>query len=351
MDAPLGFAVLEGVLAVAILAINLLVCATIYLHKELRCIPNCLIACLAVADLGVGALAIPFSVVLSLELALRFYTCLFLTCFPLVTTQFSILLLLVIAINTHLKVRLPNSYAVRMKKGWMATAVVFCWLISLLIGLLPMMGWNRFQQYVEAGNSTLTFSFPSERAALVIIAGDIPYGGLLSKVYPGPQNFSSGKTPSGHQGLCCFTSIFSPDYLACFLFTCTLLPLAAMLGIYVDLFRVVRGHFQALWPAKRRELRMARTLFLLLGVFCLCWGPLQVIYCVQLLCPSCQTRESLYRLAVLLSHLNSLANPLVYALRKKDLALALRSVFLHRVLRWPRLKACCCPNPKVHPQV
>lgn len=108
MDLYCGFVVLEGLLAVAIISINLLVCVTVYLHKELRCVTNYLIACLAVADLGVGALAIPFSMVLSMEYTLCFYTCLFLTCFPLVTTQFSILLLLVIAINAHLKIKLPN---------------------------------------------------------------------------------------------------------------------------------------------------------------------------------------------------------------------------------------------------
>ncbi|KAJ7304023.1 hypothetical protein JRQ81_011542 [Phrynocephalus forsythii] len=108
MDVYFGFLVLECVLAVAVIAINLLVCATVFLHKELRCITNYLIVFLALADFGVGAFAIPFSVVLSMEYTLCFYACLFLNCFPLVTAQFSILLLLVIAINAHLKIKLPN---------------------------------------------------------------------------------------------------------------------------------------------------------------------------------------------------------------------------------------------------
>uniref|UniRef100_A0A670ZY15 G-protein coupled receptors family 1 profile domain-containing protein n=1 Tax=Pseudonaja textilis TaxID=8673 RepID=A0A670ZY15_PSETE len=253
-----------SILAMAIITINLLVCVTIYLHKELRCITNYLIVSLAVADLGVGALAIPFSMVLSMEYTLYFYTCLFLTCFPLVTTQFSILLLLVIAIHTHLKIKLSNSYPLHVKK-WVIFIVAFCWLLSLLIGLSPMMGWNRFHL----------------------------------------QRF-----------------------LVYFIFLiCTLLPLAAMLGIYGNIFRVVRDHFrsQLFWPAKRKEMQMACTLLLLVGVFFICWMPLHMIYCIQLLCPSCEQYEFLERLAVLLSHLNSLANPLVYALRKKNLGMALRS--------------------------
>ncbi|XP_063168403.1 adenosine receptor A1-like [Candoia aspera] len=349
----IGFVVLEGILAIAIITINLLVCVTIYLHKELRCITNYLIVSLAVADLGVGALAIPFSMVLSMEYTLCFYTCLFLTCFPLVTTQFSILLLLVIAINTHLKIKLPNSYTTHVKKRWVVIIVVFCWLLSLLIGLSPMMGWNRFQQYGEASNKTMAISFHSERAFFVLVIQDKPSGHFLSEAYQDQENLSYSDSQIEHLGRCSFTSIFSPEYLVYFIFfTCTLLPLAAMLGIYADIFRVVRDHFrsQPLWPAKKKEMQMACTLLLLVGVFFICWIPLHMIYCVQLLCPSCEQYESLEHLAVLLSHLNSLANPLVYALRKKDLGLALRSVFLYRVLRWPSMKTCCGPGPKVHPQ-
>ncbi|KAJ7304024.1 hypothetical protein JRQ81_011543 [Phrynocephalus forsythii] len=216
-----------------------------------------------------------------------------------------------------------------------------------------MMGWNRLHQYVETGNKTLAVNFPSERAAFMTLTYNIPPGRLLSNVDPGEQDFGYNEIHDGHLVHCSFTSIFTPEYLVYFVFvTCTLLPLAAMLGIYADLFRVVRSHFrsQALWPAKRKELHMARTLFLLVGVFCLCWMPLHVISCIQLLCPSCPHYESLERLAVLFSHSNSLANPLVYALRKKDFGQALRSVFLSHVLHWPRLKAYCCPNQKVHPQ-
>ncbi|XP_077196967.1 adenosine receptor A2b-like [Paroedura picta] len=350
----LGFVVLEGLLAMAIISTNLLVCATLCFHKELRHITNYLILCLAVADLGVGALAIPFSMVLSMGYTLSFYTCLFLTCFPLVTTQFSIFLLLVIAVNTHLKITLPNSYARYVKKGRVMVLVAFCWLLSLLIGISPMMGWNRLAQYVEDGNRTTAVSSPSERVAFIILARDLPYAGFLSKVYPGPpQNFSAGVVHHGHLGHCSFTSVFSPEYLVYFVFfTCTLLPLVAMLGIYLDLFRVVHGHFQSqvFWVAKRGEIQTARTLFLLVGVFCVCWLPLHVIYCLQLLCPTCQTYESLDNLAILLSHMNSLANPLIYALRKKDFGRACHSVLLHRVLHLPRLWFCSHPSPKVHPQ-
>ncbi|XP_014456713.1 adenosine receptor A1-like [Alligator mississippiensis] len=353
MDVYFIFMLLEGLLAVAIICTNLLVCATLCLHKELRCVTNYLLGCLAVADLGVGALAVPFSMVLGMEYTLCFYSCLFLTCFPLVTTQFSILLLLLIAVNAHLKIRLPNSYALYVKKERVLVIVGFCWLFSILIGLSPMMGWNRLEHYREV-NKTMGFSLPLERAAFILISRDLPYSTFLPKAQPGNHRDSnSSETPDRHLGRCSFTSVFSPEYLVYFVFfACTLLPLGAMLGIYADLFRVVRGHFlaQPLRVAKKGELQMAGTLFLLVGVFCVCWIPLHVIYSVRLLCPRCRTYESLERLAVMLSHLNSLANPLVYTMRKKDFGLAVRSVFLRYILWWPQLRACCTPKAKVYPQ-
>ncbi|XP_029432054.1 adenosine receptor A1-like [Rhinatrema bivittatum] len=349
MDTYFGFILLECLLAVGILGMNLLVCATVYLHKELRSVTNYLIICLAVADLGVGALAIPFSIVLSMEYTLCFYVCLFFTCFPLVTTQFSILLLLVIAINAHLKIRLSNSYAAHVKKRHITLIVAFCWLLSCLIGFSPMMGWNRFQQYVGS-NRTVAMSIPSERSML---GHGVPYAGFLSTVYFTIQRgFNVSDIHGSHLGRCSFTSIFTPEYLVYFVFfTCTLLPLGIMLAIYTDLFRIVRGHFMAhpLRVMKWGEVQLAHTLFLLVGIFCVCWIPINIINSLSLLCPECTVYDSLTRLAVLLSHVNSLANPLVYAMRKKDFGLALRSVFFRYILCWTMLKSCCRKS-KVYPE-
>ncbi|XP_030068350.1 adenosine receptor A2b-like [Microcaecilia unicolor] len=351
MDTYFAFILLECMLAAGIIGMNLLVCATVYLHKELRSITNYLIVCLAVADFGVGALAIPFSIVLSMEYTLCFYVCLFLTCFPLVTTQFSILLLLVIAINAHLKIRLPNSYAIYVNKRRITFIVAFCWLLSCLIGFSPMMGWNGFQQYVDS-NRSVAISIPSERSVSVLGHG-LPYAGFLSKVYFSIKgSFNNSDIHGTHLGRCTFTSIFTPEYLVYFIFfTCTLLPLGIMLSIYIDLFRIVRGHFMAhpLRVTKWGEVQLAHTLLLLVGIFCVCWIPINVINSLGLLCPGCTIYKSLIRLTVLLSHVNSLANPLVYALRKKDFGLALRSVFFRYVLCWPILKSCRRKS-KVYPK-
>ncbi|KAM4016893.1 adenosine receptor A2b-like [Anomaloglossus baeobatrachus] len=349
MDDNFPFIFVEIALALSIVTLNLLVCATVYLHKELRTATNFLIVSLAAADIGVGALAIPFSIVLSMEYMLCFYTCMFITCFPLVTTQFSILLLLLIAINAHLKIRLPNSYMVTVTNRRLLLAVFVCLFLSCLIGFAPMMGWNQFQQYVGS-NKTQTASEKSvmafERSIVIYQASFRPRD--LSKAYFSHKEITTNNTIRGdHLGCCSLTAVFSPEYLVYFVFFgCILLPLLIMLTIYGDIFRVVREHLKS---SKKREAHTAWTLLLLVGIFCLCWIPLNTINSLRLLCQSCTIPISLIRLAVLFSHMNSFANPLVYAMRKKDFSVALRSVV------W-RLVGCCplpqviSRNHKVHPQ-
>ncbi|XP_073511448.1 adenosine receptor A2b-like [Phyllobates terribilis] len=341
MDNNVPFIFLEIALALSIIILNLLVCATVYLHKELRNVTNFLIVSLAAADIGVGALAIPFSIVLSMEYILCFYTCMFITCFPLVTTQFSILLLLLIAINTHLKLRLPNSYTVTVTNRRLVLAVFVCLFLSCLIGFAPMMGWNQFQQYVGS-NKTQTASERSvmafDRSIVIHSASFQPRD--LSKAYFSHKeitNDNNNTIPGDHLGCCSLTAVFSPEYLVYFVFFgCILLPLLIMLTIYGDIFRVVREHLKS---SKKREAHMAWTLVLLVGIFCLCWIPLNTINSLRLLCQSCTIPISLIRLTVLFSHMNSFANPLVYAMRKKDFGVALRSVALRLV--------GCCPLPKI----
>ncbi|KAM9299455.1 adenosine receptor A2b-like [Gastrophryne carolinensis] len=349
MEGNIPFIFLEIILALCTVSLNLLVCVTVYLHKELQSVTNFLIVSLAAADIGVGAVAVPFSIVLSMEYILCFYTCLFITCFPLVTTQFSILLLLLIAINAHLKIRLPNSYSVYVTNGRLALAILVCLFLSCLIGFSPMMGWNQFQQYVGQNKTHIASERSIGSFERSILLYPLPRRARdLSKAYFSHRELTNNSTTQrDHLGCCSLTSVFTPEYLVYFVFLgCTLLPLLIMLAIYADIFRVVRVHLRS---SKRWEIHMAWTLLLLVGIFCLCWIPLNAINSLRLLCRACYLPVPLIRLAVLLSHLNSFANPLVYAMRKKDFGMALRSVFFRLVY--------CCASPKalrhknkIHPE-
>uniref|UniRef100_UPI00398E7D45 adenosine receptor A2a-like n=1 Tax=Pristiophorus japonicus TaxID=55135 RepID=UPI00398E7D45 len=96
-------------LVIAILAVlgNVLVCWAVYLNSNLQNVTNYFMVSLAVADIAVGVLAIPFAITISTGFCSLFYGCLFIACFVLVLTQSSIFSLLAIAIDRYICIKIP----------------------------------------------------------------------------------------------------------------------------------------------------------------------------------------------------------------------------------------------------
>ncbi|XP_060708690.1 adenosine receptor A1-like [Hemiscyllium ocellatum] len=332
---------LEATLGLSVIGVNLLVCVTVYLHREVRTLTNCLIACLALADLSVGALAVPCSIMLSLDLTLCFNNCLLLACWPLITTQFSVFVLQTIAINTHLKIHQPCRYHILVTKRRLTMAISICWISALIIGFTPVMGWNGLDISVDA--STPNVSLVAERSLV---------GERISLLGFFPRPFQVARVANlSRAGPCSFHRVISLNYLVYFMFFCwTLLPLSTMLAVYAHSFHLVRRYVsnQRFRSAKRCDVHTARTLFLMMGLFCLCWLPLNLVNCLAFFCPSCCPSPWLVNLMVALSHLNSLLNPMVYALRKRDFGTALKAVVVQLLPGASKYKSCLARS-KVSP--
>lgn len=101
------YIVIEVVIAVLSVFGNVLVCWAVAINTTLKNATNYFLVSLAVADILVGCLAIPFAITISIGIPLDFYGCLFLACFVLVLTQSSIFSLLAIAIDRYLAVKIP----------------------------------------------------------------------------------------------------------------------------------------------------------------------------------------------------------------------------------------------------
>lgn len=104
------YIVLELLIAVFSVLGNVLVCWAVCLNSNLQTITNFFVVSLAVADIAVGVLAIPFSIAISTGFCSKFYGCLFIACFVLVLTQSSIFSLLAIAIDRYIAIKLPLRY-------------------------------------------------------------------------------------------------------------------------------------------------------------------------------------------------------------------------------------------------
>ncbi|CAM5164490.1 unnamed protein product, partial [Eretmochelys imbricata] len=101
------YIVLELIIAVLSIAGNVLVCWAVAINSTLKNATNYILVSLAVADIAVGLLAIPFAITISVGLHTDFHSCLFFACFVLVLTQSSIFSLLAVAIDRYLAIKVP----------------------------------------------------------------------------------------------------------------------------------------------------------------------------------------------------------------------------------------------------
>lgn len=204
------------------------------------------------------------------------------------------------------------------------TAVLLCWLVSIIVGLTPMFGWNNLQHL---------------RA--------------------------NGSLSSDTSVICRFETVISMDYMVYFnFFGWVLPPLLLMLAIYVEIFYMIHKQLnKKVRPSSScdymcvktdadiilfnfpqvtashtdprryfgKELKLAKSLALVLFLFAVSWLPLHILNCITLFCPECNKSEFIY-IAIILSHGNSAVNPIVYAFRIKKFRTAFRKIWKQYLL-------------------
>ncbi|XP_010874558.2 adenosine A2a receptor a [Esox lucius] len=295
------YVVLELLIAVLSVLGNVLVCWAVCLNSNLQTITNFFVVSLAVADIAVGVLGIPFAIVISTGFCSNFYGCLFIACFVLVLTQSSIFSLLAIAIDRYIAIKIPLRYN-SLVTGQRAKGIIaICWVLSIIIGLTPMLGWNKF---TENPNNTCP-------------------PGLME---------------------CLFESVVVMDYMVYFnFFACVLMPLLLMLIIYLRIFMAARYQLKlielkAAYGGKshstlQKEVQAAKSLAIIVGLFAVCWLPLHIINCFTLFCPKCN-RPPIWvmNVAIILSHGNSVVNPFIYAYRIREFRQTFRRIIRQHVL-------------------
>ncbi|XP_037540422.1 adenosine receptor A1b [Nematolebias whitei] len=296
--APIGQSLyigMEVLIAVASVIGNVMVVWAVRINKSLRDTTFCFIVSLALADIAVGALVIPLAITISIGLETHFYSCLLVACTVLVLTQSSILALLAIAIDRYLRIKIPTRYKRVVTPRRAGLAVVMCWMVAFIVGLMPMLGWNNLRRL---------------------------------------QNDSSSPNLSI---TCQFENVISMDYMVYFnFFGWVLPPLLLMLVIYAEIFFMIHKQLNNKKitssysdPNKYydKELNLAKSLVLVLFLFAISWLPLHIINCITLFCPQCNKPSVLLYIAILLSHGNSAVNPIVYAFRIKKFRSAFRRIW------------------------
>lgn len=101
---------------------------------------------------------------------------------------------------------------------------------------------------------------------------------------------------------------------------------------------------RVLGAARKSEVKATQNLSIIVAFFALCWMPLYTINCVQAFCSECTVPASLIHMCIILSHLNSAGNPLLYAYHLKDFRNAFKSLLVckSRRLRRQRNTTSAC---------
>ncbi|XP_072539275.1 adenosine receptor A1-like [Salminus brasiliensis] len=291
------FIPLEVFVAVACCLGNALVVWAVWSCGALRKTTFCFIASLAVADFLVGFVTIPLGVLVDVRLKISFYGCLFMCCVLIMVQMASVTLLLAIAVDRFLRVRIPLTYktTVTEKSSWVVVAL--CWLVAAFLSFVPMFGWHNSLDSTTHANST---SFE-----------------------------------------CSFFTVVSTSYLVNFLFfSCFLPPLAVMTGLYCYIFMTTRRQLRANIGVPTnssinylKERRLATSLALVLVLFAICWFPLFLMHTVKLYYQNDKVPSFNMHIGVLLSHASSAVNPIVYAFRIPKIKAAFKKL-------WVRLCHC-----------
>ncbi|XP_017271974.1 sphingosine 1-phosphate receptor 5a [Kryptolebias marmoratus] len=201
----------------------------------------------------------------------------------------SVISLLAIAIERHVTMVRMKPYQ-GDKQGRMFTLIGTSWVLSVFLGVLPVLGWNCVGQL--------------EKCSTVLP--------LYAKSYL----------------LFCIT-VFSAILLS-------------IVVLYIRIFRIVKSNTQRLASVPQRKglyrksqkyIALLKTVTIVLGVFIACWLPLFILFLLDFFCPigSCKVLfKAEYFLATAL--VNSFLNPIIYTLTSKDMRKAILRLLCHHCL-------------------
>ncbi len=356
---------------------NILVILSVFTYKPLKCVANFFIVSLAVSDLAVATLVMPFNVanfIIGRWVFGVLFCNMWLT-FDILTCTASILNLCAIAIDRYYAIHDPLMYASKRTLKRVLIIIGLVWGLSAIISIPPLIGWNNSSGSglydVTTGICTLTdekgyviyssagsFYIPlmimsfvyfnifratrrrlrqrANAAAAAKVAAATGKG-LHGKDNPAVDHIapetSSTETPEeahnasthsnlGNQGK--GATNYSQQTDKCNehpqkTTTDSTAPLTAANDSHKEKSAVHQFLEEKQRISLSRERRAARTMAIIMGVFVLCWLPFFLMYVIFPFCDSCAHADPrIINFIVWLGYVNSSLNPVIYTIFNID---------------------------------
>ncbi|MEE6479704.1 hypothetical protein FKM82_012342 [Ascaphus truei] len=279
--------VLIGVILVLIIITticgNVVVCLAVGFDRRLRSMTNCFIVSLAITDLLLGLLVLPFSALNLLHEEWPFGAtfCNIYTSLDVMLCTASILNLFMISLDRYYGVTAPLRYSMFVTPTRVAIAMGVIWVVSLMVSFLPIhLGWNTKDKSIQN-------------------YGDNECKLELNKEY------------------------VLVDALLTFY-----LPLVIMCLMYYRIFKIAREQAKRINHANCsntvnpvlptvREHKATVTLAAVMGAFIICWFPYFTVFTYQGV-NEIEVDETACLIVLWLGYANSALNPILYAALNRD---------------------------------
>ncbi|KAH8388603.1 hypothetical protein KR093_011145, partial [Drosophila rubida] len=313
IELNIPYTVFEVLVAIFSIIGNLMVIIVFRRERKLRRRTNYYIVSLAMADFLVGSLGVPFAILASIGLPRNLHACLFTVSLLVVLCTISIFCLVAVSVDRYWAILYPMAYSRNVRTRTAIVIISVCWVAGTIVGFLPLFGWH----------------------------ADVR-----------------------HDQECLFVEVMDYNYLVFLYFATIITPALLMLAFYTHIYRVIirqvrqivtmnpasdlsrrsstaqmqvttpgrPGHtgtmLRVLGAARKRDVKATQNLSIIVLFFMICWIPLYTINCIKAFCPDCYVHPKLTLFCIILSHLNSAVNPVLYAYHLKDFRLALKNLML-----------------------